>query len=173
MRQGGFRAALQRNGNRTKAKGPRDMATVTEAKTAVHPTITECATLNLRGDATMLFAHPSVCELQNAAPNVAAVVRSRPGWSCTRAASGEYSGPADDGQWLSGLLVDMDSPQLAAASAVAPDVSDTHGEAFIARYDGRECCIHCGNNVDRGQTVRYSYYQGGRTLVHAACVANR
>ena len=47
-----------------------------------------------------------------------------------------------------------------------------YGAAFRARYDSRgdEECIECGQDLSRGQQVRYWYQSAGhRTLVHADC----
>ena len=47
-----------------------------------------------------------------------------------------------------------------------------YGTSFRARYDSRgdEECIECGQDLSRGQQVRYWYQSAGhRTLVHANC----
>ena len=60
-----------------------------------------------------------------------------------------------------------------AGPAVAAVTQSSYGKTFVARFDADDECIHCGMDVERGQSVRYYYAgPGNRSLVHANCTAS-
>ena len=57
----------------------------------------------------------------------------------------------------------------AVPAATVPPSRPAHGQAFVALFDLGDLCIHCGMDIDAGQSVQYYCTgPGNRSLVHEA-----